>query len=675
MRKILLFALLLSGTISSAQNSITDGTCKAQFKYEVNNKLMNPLPGTAIDFYDQSEGKAYAWFWDFGDGTRSEEQNPLHIFNQPTAGPNVKMSPYRKVSLTILTSDTCKSFYSETINVMDGSPYVIPACKAGFKYYQVAYDTVVGTASFQLADLSEGDSLSYFWQFDNGITSTEEVPTIIFDIKPAEHQVCLVVTGKNNCTDTFCSIVYITNPSEPIIYPPECFTVFGYSVNYTIKTFAPALVLDFYSKAAPEATEWTWDFGDGNTSNEQNPTHIFNYPLAKDSLPGDSDPFRKVCLTVKTVSGCVANYCETINIYMNTTPPDPAQQCHAWFKYNKASDVISIPEVVPYRLWDVSEGKVIGRLWQFENGTTSTEIEPLVNFDFLKPTQKVCLTIYTADSCSSTWCETIYVSEIKPDTIYTGKPSNSYSMHYISSFPPQMSSCAGYVKAEVFRNDSVIKADNFVWSNGEVGQEVKGLCPTQIYMVKATTIDGTVVSGTFVFNSDGSVTIAPYNWWVTGVKDNPLLLNNLYNQNYSIEWKLCDGTIIRSDSIPRNSINCGTEDATLILKDASGNVFYTENISMKTQVTSIKPVQVAPSVILFPNPVYDVLNIQYAGNPISEMQLEICDIAGKRVSIQVFHDIESGQNISLNVNSLRKGIYLCKMISEKQVIGIEKFIK
>lgn len=878
MRKILLFALMLSGLMTGAQTSITNGNCKAYFKYAVNDMLMSPIASTAINFYDKSEGTVgtkIAWFWDFGDGNTSQEQNPLHMFLQPVPGSIVKLSPYRTVSLTILTSDSCKSFYSETINIMDGNTYVTPTCFARYKYYQTAYDSIVGIASFQLNNYSEGDSLSYFWQFDNGKTSTEKEPTITFDIKPSEYKVCLTVTGKNNCTDTFCDAIYITNPDKPIIYPADCQTAFGYMVNYKIQTFAPALVLDFYSKAEPIATEWNWNFDDGTTSNEQNPTHIFNFPLVKDSVSGDPNPFRKVCLTVKTVNECIASYCETINIYMDTTPPvdsvskcqarfkyyqtaydsiagtasfqlnnysegdslryswqfdngtistekepivifdlkqterkvcltvtgnnncmdtfcetiiilnpgrqiiypadcqtafgfsvnydiktfapalvldfyskalpdaiewnwsfddgttsnemnpthifnfpivkdsitgdpnpfrkvclsvktatgciatycqtiniymnttppvEPAQPCHAMFKYYRPMDVISVPEVIPYKLVDASEGKVISWLWQFEDGTTSTEVEPLVSFDFLKPTQKVCLTIYTADSCSSTWCETINVSQ-KPDTTYISKPANTYKMHYISSFPPQMSSCAGYAKAEVFLNDTVIKADNFVWSNGETGQEVKDLCPTQIYSVKATTIDGTVVSGTFLFNSDGSVTEAPYNWWVTGINDNPLLRDNLYNQNYTVEWKLCDGTMIRSDSIPRNSIDCGTEDATLILKDASGNIVYSENISLKTLTTGISPVQAKPSVKFYPNPVTDVLNIQYSGNMLNEMQIEIWDITGKSISNQKIYQVESGQNISLNVNSLRKGIYICKMISEKQVIGIEKFIK
>jgi len=675
MRKFLLFVLMLSGLMTSAQTSISDGNCKAQFKYVVNDKIMTLVPATAIDFHDRSEGNVTAWFWDFGEGVTSQEQNPTYIFNHPLPGTMVKINPYRTVSLTILTSDGCKSLYSEVINIMDGTPYQPSVCMARYKYYQMAYDSIGGTASFQLTNLSEGDSLTYLWQFDNGKTSTEYEPTVTFDTKQTENKVCLTVTGKNNITDTFCDAVYIDNPDKPIIYPAECKTQFKYSVNYDIKTFAPALVLDFHSDTYPEAVEWKWDFDDGTSSDEANPTHIFNFPLATDNVLADPNPFRKVCLSVKTASGCMATWCETINIYLENVNPvvEPELTCHAWFKYYKPLDVISVPEVVPYKLVDVSEGKVIRRLWQLEDGTTSTDQEPLVSFDFRKPTQKVCLTIYTADSCMSTWCETIYVTNEFPDTIKTSEWN--YTMKYTSSFPIQMSSCAGYAKAQVYLKDSLINATDYSWSNGVLGQETKGLCPTQSYSVKAKTPDGTIVSGTFIFNSDGTVTETPINWWVSGVRDNPLIQYRISDMNYTVEWRLCDGTIVKSDSIPFNSINCGTNDSNLILKDAAGNVIYTENISMKTIATYFNPELTLPSVKFYPNPVTDVLNINYSGNALNEIKVEICDVSGKTISVQKFNQVESGQTLSLNVNSLVKGIYVCRMISGKKILGAEKFVK
>jgi PKD repeat protein len=38
-----------------------------------------------VSFKDNSEGEITAWKWEFGDGTTSTEQNPIHQY-KPTAG-------------------------------------------------------------------------------------------------------------------------------------------------------------------------------------------------------------------------------------------------------------------------------------------------------------------------------------------------------------------------------------------------------------------------------------------------------------------------------------------------------------------------------------------------------------------------------------------------------------
>jgi len=238
-----------------------------------------------------------------------------------------------------------------------------------------------------------------------------------------------------------------------------------------------------------------------------------------------------------------------------------------------------------------------------------------------------------------------------------------------------MSSCAGWVKAQVYLGETLINASDYKWSHGVEGQEANGFCPTRTYSVKAKTPDGTIVSGTFVFNADGTVTVAPINWWVSGDVLNPVIQYRSNNTGYIVEWQLCDGTTVRADSIPFNLINCDDHLSNLILKDSLGNVVYTESISQKSVTTFINSVQDFQKVKLFPNPVNDVLNIQYSGKRQDEMVIEIYDFSGRSVFIQNIQNVESGQTIGLNVQSLTNGIYFCKMISGKQLIGVEKFAK
>jgi PKD repeat protein len=53
---------------------------EANWKFKVANKEKR-----IIQFYDNSVGEITKWHWDFGDGTTSEEQNPVHQYKSSNA--------------------------------------------------------------------------------------------------------------------------------------------------------------------------------------------------------------------------------------------------------------------------------------------------------------------------------------------------------------------------------------------------------------------------------------------------------------------------------------------------------------------------------------------------------------------------------------------------------------
>jgi PKD repeat protein len=685
MRTLILIALLLASIILRAQDPIYNYSCKANFVYAVNTKIMTFAPATVLDFIDQSEGGAIKWFWDFGDGYTDTVQNPTHIFNLPVIpdGIMVKLNPYRTVTLTILTSDSCKSFYSETIDIYNRPINPDPRCKAAFKHYTLSYDSIEGKETFQFSNRSEGDSLSYLWQFDDGSTSTEIEPSFTYDFSQPMHKVSLTITSSNGCTDTYGEDVFIDHPGGGSTDPVDsssngCFVAFGYTVNSVIKTLLPALVLDFYSKSDNEIVSWKWDFGDGYTDTVQNPTHIFNFPIVSDSINGDPNLFRNVCLTVQTESGCEITWCQTIDIYSGTTPP--VQSCHPWFKGYIPYDVVTVPEVVPFQFANGSEGDVVSCLWEFEDGTTSTEREPLILFDKSKSTQYVCLTITTSDSCTSTWCETIYVTPEVIDTIVYVEPVCNYTFKYTSAYPEWASACIGKATAQVVLKDSAISTDYYYWTS-ESGDyisdspEVTDLCPTQTYTVTARTTDGCKFSGSFIFNSDGTVTEIPVNWWIYRADDDSYVNYNLNNSGYTVEWVLCDGTVVTGDRIRLSDIDCGNNEANLFLKDIRGNVVYSENVTMKSEPTSRNDIKSFSKISFYPVPAINVLNVNYNYKPEKTIMFEICDLSGKTLLKKNFYDIKTNQHLIVDVSTLKNGFYLGRIISDNRIIAVEKFNK
>ena len=683
MKLVILLGILISSLSISAQDSYSSGDCKADFTFAVNPDINTLLPATAINFYDTSAGDIKEWYWDFGDSITSNEQNPMFVFNHPISGPTVKISPYKTITLTIVTSDACKSSYSQTINIIDGTlSEQNQNCQAIFRYYETERDTATGTTTFAFNNYSEGENLSYFWQFGNGETSSEKEPVVQFDSKKAEYKVCLTVTGIDSCISTMCDAVYIESPItwdsgyvDPV--EPKCFAGFAYNMKDILMGPLPSMLVEFNYKSYPEAKSWFWDFGDGTTSTDPNPVHTFIQTNQPDSIFGDSvfyvypNPYRAVCLTVFTEDSCEVSYCENIPVFATEPQPDTFK-CNVYYKYYQPDDIMTIPEVVPIQLVEVAEGDVISREWVFEDGSVNIEKDPLVMFSIFQPEHKVSLTVMFADSCVVTYYGTVVLNPSIIDTVIVD-PACPYIIKVDGGFPPEMSSCAGWASAMVYLGEELVEPAFISWSTGDSLPKVSGLCPTQTYSVEAIMPDGCTVSTKFVLNAEGIITpISVYNWWLSGESEK-MFVQSEAPVGMKVEWRLCDGTIVEADSIPLDAINCGGNGSKMIVRDLQGNLIYSENILLKNTVTGINNLKNATTVKLWPNPVNGKLNIRYSGEFQTEITVEICDMMGKKVRSDVFRNISDNNEISLNTESLKTGIYICRITAAGKIIDSQKF--
>jgi hypothetical protein len=91
--------------------------------------------------------------------------------------------------------------------------------------------------------------------------------------------------------------------------------------------------------------------------------------------------------------------------------------------------------------------------------------------------------------------------------------------------------------------------------------------------------------------------------------------------------------------------------------------------------TGIYPleIQIPESLILFPNPVSDILTINYLSLG-TEIQYEVLTLEGNTI-LRKKITIQSGINqVNINVSSLPEGMYLCRFINRKAVLT-NKFLK
>ncbi len=128
-------------------------------------------------------------------------------------------------------------------------------------FSSVRYGSAPFTISF--ADSSRGYApMTYRWDFGDGTNSEMQNPTHTYK-SDGEYTVTLTVTNQYG-TDTKTKTAYIGVGNAPVA---------EFSATPLEGSFPLTVTFTDISKNRP--TAWAWDFGDGTTSVEQNPSHTY----------------------------------------------------------------------------------------------------------------------------------------------------------------------------------------------------------------------------------------------------------------------------------------------------------------------------------------------------------------------------------------------------------------
>ncbi|AKB33736.1 cell surface protein [Methanosarcina siciliae HI350] len=198
----------------------------------------------------------------------------------------------------------------------------------------------------KFTDISTGTPTSWAWNFGDGENSTEQNPTHIYTTEGT----CNVTLTVSNSLgrDSEVKTGYITVGS--IVLAPIA------ELSSDVTSGTAPLSVRFTDESTNIPTSWAWDFGDGKSSTEQNPSHTYEtlgtytVKLTASNYGGSNTTTRTDYISVTSdVSAPVANF---------TIDADSGQ----------------VPFTVNFT--DTSTGSVSSWNWEFGNGSTSTEQNP-----------------------------------------------------------------------------------------------------------------------------------------------------------------------------------------------------------------------------------------------------------------------------------------------------------
>lgn len=333
------FLFNTSGTFSSELVVTSSDGCKDSIsknvviypKPEAAFSLNNHCLGSSVAFTDSSQittGNNVAWVWDFGDGNSSIQQHPNHTYG---------VEGVYSVKLIVNSNQGCKDTINHYIEVW-------PLPQVNFNPTEVCFNTP--TQFTDLTTISNNFTnntlVSWNWNFGDNIgTSTMQNPVYQYQSE-GKFYATLIVESSNGCSNSQTLEINV-NPIPTVDFYTD------------ILQGCSPLVINFTDNSSIDTTGnisgWHWDFGNGNTSNDQhpngivfiNPSHsnIINYNV---TLSVTSD---KGCTVSDSLSQLVSVYPKPLADFSYT--PDEANIYNSEISFTDLS-------IAPNKwFWDIGD--------------------------------------------------------------------------------------------------------------------------------------------------------------------------------------------------------------------------------------------------------------------------------------------------------------------------------
>ncbi|HLO57918.1 MAG TPA: PKD domain-containing protein [Bacteroidales bacterium] len=368
----------------------------ADFGFTSPNEGCNPLN---VIFDNNSRGQNLDFIWDFGDKTYSTSQNPPpRVYKNSTA----KDTTYF-VNLTVMNLAGCDSSVTKTVKVYS---------KVTADY---SIERVDSCSPFRIKvdNFSSGGITDYIWKYtaqDSLTLHTNADPVIpVYHNKglvPLTYPFVLRTRNSHGCTAQKSDIITVFPEMHANFHPGK------------ISGCEPLKVDLVNNSNLIEGTTFSWDFGDGRTSNLTSPVnHIFN------NLTNITAP-HTIRLQATTQYGCFDDTTITVQVY---------PYIYAKFSIDKPAICSDEPFAIDR---NSSAGAINHYYWNYGDGTGNHEkTDAVFNHTYNNPgttdlNPHITLTVTNAQGCDTSWTETI---PVHPQAVAAFNVDNSEACYPLDS--------------------------------------------------------------------------------------------------------------------------------------------------------------------------------------------------------------------------------------------------
>jgi len=606
--------------------------------------------------------------WNFGDGSSSSAVNPSHTY---------RASGTYTVCLTISNPNTnCNDTICKNVIIQNST-----SCIANFN------KSIQGnTGVFNSTSTGVGPGTMYRWSLTpaNGSTQNFFGPSLTTtSLNPGAYTICLTIQDSmRQCSSIKCDSFTVTGGGSN----QGCRASFTYS----ILPGSRSVVFNSRSLTPSTRTTYSWNFGDGTFGSGPVITHL--YPR---------NGVYWACLTIIDSSNgaiCRNTICDSVRILGTPT----GQNCRANFTYTIQNNTVQFQNIS-------MGGPGANYTWNFGDGTSSNSLNPSKNYNS-NGIFRVCLSMFdSASNCRSDKCDTIRLGSNATTCAISGyitRDSMNLAVNNAWVRLYEIGNLGTALRQTVRSNANGYYVFNGV-SNGQYLVQAMADTTTPGFRFYLPTYFG---NSTWWFSST-PINVCPgrqnTNIRLAKMPNRPtrpfivrghifmgsrkvnslagylVYLVNANNEVVATAESDLNGEYIISDveagsySVTMDITGLTPANVNVVVGNSTPNVSGIDFVIHSTYILSSvnqSSQSDALNTLVYPNPIHDLVNVQFELLKSSNVTIELMDIHGKLIQHLDLGMKNGIVQTSLSTDNLNKGAYFLR-IKTSEGMGNYKLIK
>jgi PKD repeat protein len=657
--------LSVSNAVSSDMVVVTDAVAVndapvASFSADINGSEVQVIADTGI-----TTGNTYSW--DFGDGNNATGTTANNTYSE------------EDIYMIILTVENECGVDQQALEVnlfTEPEASFTSDVTGGCLPFTVVYQS---TASDNVED--------YMWLFPGGVPtmSSEANPTVTYEEEGAYSATLIVSNPAGEDQETIENYITVSNVPE---------------VSFSAVNNLTSVV---FTNTSEDADSFSWDFGDGNSSIEENPTHVYDAEgsytviLTATNDCGDNtfalevnaNELPSAGFTISVNEGCAPLEVQYENMssdnvtawaweFPGGTPstssePSPTVTYNTSGTYDatlvvtsdsgtdeltisEAINILGGPEIDISSLtvqnmvgFDSGVSDAVSYTWDFGDGMSSTEAMPS---HIYAENGSYLVTLVVTDDCGSS-TETLEITiDVYPEASFTSDANEG---------------CAPFT---VNYTDMSNNVDDIFWTfpggfpnSAENVNEVTVTynAPGSYDVIHRVTNDlGEDINENLNYVNVLDVPVAAF---TIDQQDNSVVLTNNSTGGDTFSWDFGDGSM-SNDENPAYTYDIeGDYTITLTVTNACGTDTFIQDLNVISTSTADLPL--VNNLMVLPNPNDGNFSINLSSEISQEVNISLYTIVGKKV-FSSFRSLVVGDNsLAISIDNPQQGAYMLLIESEK----------